>query len=103
MLRFCDSACRTARIRQQNTDRGAFAEFALGFNAPAVQLGDVLHNRQSKAGSTQFATARFVRAVKSFKDPRQIFGADSDPVIAHAERDRIAASFGGETDFTVLV
>jgi hypothetical protein len=64
---------------------GAFAKLALRFDAATMQLCDVLHNRQSQTGASQFATPSFVSPIKALEDPWQMLFADPKPMIGHAE------------------
>src|SRR5439155_19254437 len=58
LLRLCDK-------RQRDANRCSLARFALGFDSTAVELGEMLHYRQSESRSTGLVAARFVPTIKS--------------------------------------
>src|SRR5262249_25070473 len=96
MLRFCDNG-------QDHANRGAASELAFRFDPAAVQLGDMFHNRQPEAGAAELTAAGLVRAIKSFKNSRHIFAANSDAVIADAQHNLTPASSRSETDLAMLI
>jgi hypothetical protein len=49
-----------------------------------MQLRDVFDDRQAEASAAEVAASPFISAIKSFKNPREIFGPDSNSLIAHA-------------------
>src|SRR5205085_5278778 len=89
--------------RESDANRRAAARLALGLNAAAVELRNMFHNRQPQPSAAELATARFVRAIESFEDPRQILTANSNSVIAHAQRDRIAATVRRKADLAISI
>jgi hypothetical protein len=103
MLRFCDSRAIGRHFRRKNdADGGTAPKLTLRLDSAPVQLGDMLHNRETKASPAEFATARFVRAIKSLKDPRQIFMANSDTVVAHAKHGLVATTRPLQTNLTIV-
>src|ERR1700692_1773389 len=66
LLRLCDN-------RQNHPNGRSTSDFAIRFDPAPVELGDVFHYRQPKSSASEFAAACFVRAIKSFENPRQIF------------------------------
>src|SRR5438445_6723931 len=96
LLRLCDN-------RQYHANRRAFADLTLGFDAAAVQLRDVFDNRQAKTGSPNASgTAGFIDAIEALENARQIFFADADAVIAHAQFDFIIAPPSHQPNLAVL-
>src|SRR5437879_3420758 len=57
-------SCRSLQ-RQVQDDRGALSICALGGHGAAVELDDVLDDRQAQAGAAQFAASRFVGAIET--------------------------------------
>jgi hypothetical protein len=103
MLRFCDSRAIGRHSQGKNDANGRSpSKLALSLDPAAVQLGNMFHNRQPKTGAAEFATARFVRAIKPLEDARQIFLTNADTIIAYAKRDLIASAVRFETNFTAL-
>src|SRR6266403_206558 len=96
-----DSRAIGRHFQRKNDANGRSpSKLALSLGPAAVQLGNVLHNRQPKTGAAEFATARFVRAIKPLEDAGQIFLTNSDTIIAYAKRDLIAGAVRFETNFT---
>ena len=55
--------------RQNHPNRRPFSDFALGFDVAAVELRDMFHNRQAKAGaSNAVVAARFVGAIEALEN-----------------------------------
>src|SRR6266481_2704951 len=103
MLQFCDSCAIGRHFQRKNDANGrSMAKLALSLDPAAVQLGNMFHNRQPKTGPAEFATARFVRAIKPLEDARQILLTNADTIIAYAQRDLIAGTVRFETNFTAL-
>ena len=50
----------------------AFADLALRFDAPAVNLRDVLHDREPQSRAPGFPMARLIDAVEAFKDALEV-------------------------------
>src|SRR6266478_5815254 len=103
LLRLCDSGAIGGHFQGKNDANGrAASNLALGLDAAAVQLGDMFHNRQPEAGAAELTAAGLVRAIKSFKNSRQIFLTNSDAIVAHAEHGLIAAPRGLQADLALL-
>src|SRR5438552_14035998 len=93
MLRFCDSRAIGRHFQRKNDANGRSpSKLALSLDPAAVQLGNVLHNRQSKTGAAEFATPRFVRTIKPLEDAGQIFLTIPDTITAYANGDLTAAA-----------
>src|SRR5207253_6656501 len=90
-LRLCDN-------RQRDANRRPATKFAFRLHPSAVKLRDVFDNRQAEAGATEFAAARFVRAIESLENPRQIFAANPNAVIADAKHYFAIAPLGLQAD-----
>ncbi len=63
---------------------------------------DTLRNAQSETRATFGATTRFVYAIQSLKDVRQMFAGDANSRIAHRSRDRIIVGRHCDLDLSVL-
>ena len=59
-----------------------------GADAAAMQLDQVLDNRQSQAGAARIAGARLVDAIEALENPRQILFGNSGPAIGDRDLDR---------------
>ena len=99
VLRFCDGVFVERANRQTDADGRASTDGAFGFNAAAMQFNNVLYNRQSQTRATQFAAARFVRAIKALKNSRQIAARNSDALVADADADLVTLTGGLHHDF----
>ena len=78
--------------RQNHTNRRAFLDFALGFDAAAVELRDVFDDREAETSAANaFGAARFVNAIKALENARQIFFADADAAVAYAQNNFFVA------------
>jgi hypothetical protein len=72
--------------RQNNPNRRAFPEFALGFDVAAVTLSDVFNDCQAKACPGNLVLrSRFIHAVKPLENSRQIVFVNSDAGVAHTQ------------------
>src|SRR5438034_7959037 len=80
--------------RQHHSNCRPAPKLAFGFDATAVQLDDMFHNRQPKAGSTELAATGFVGAIEALENPRQIIFPDPNPIVGHTDRDFMAALHG---------
>src|ERR1700751_734551 len=98
MLRFCYSRNRTGRTWKNHSNGRSFAELAFGFDPAAVQLNNMLHDREPEAGSAKFAAPRLVRPVESLEDPGQIFPADASPTVAYGKDDFAILAFPRQAD-----
>src|SRR5260370_6044224 len=95
MLRFCDNG-------QDHANRGAASELAFRFDPAAVQLGDMFHNREPEAGAAELRAAGLVRAIKSFKNSRQMFLTNSDAIVAYAKHYFAPTTLRSEMNLAVL-
>src|SRR5439155_7877364 len=95
MLRFCDNGQDLMYI-------GVASELAFRFDPAAVQLGDVFHNQQPEAGAAELTAAGLVRAIKSFKNSRQIFLTNSDAIVAYAKHYFAPTTLRSEMNLAVL-
>src|SRR6266446_1423246 len=63
LLRLCDSGAIGGHFQRKNDANGrAASKLALSLDAAAMQLGNMLHNRETKASAAALAAAHFVRA-----------------------------------------
>ena len=82
------SVCVVPSTRQ--FDREAARRPAARFSArtrAAVQLDEVLHDRQPEPGAAGIAGARLVDAVEALEDPRQILVRNARALVRHRDRD----------------
>src|SRR5438128_9602799 len=63
---------------ENHADRCSFARLALSFGSSAMQLRDVLYNREAQSRSAQLAAPCFVNPIETLEDARQIALANSD-------------------------
>ena len=75
--------------RQMDADGRPAPEFTFRLDTAAVQLRDVLHDRKTETRPAELAMARFVRAIESLEDARQIAGRNSRSVIGNAQADPV--------------
>ena len=68
MLRFCDGVAVWRTNRKNRADSRAATEFACSFDTAAVQLDDMLDDRQTQTCATHLATPRFFRPIKPLED-----------------------------------
>ena len=68
---------------------------------PAVDLGDVLHDRQTQSGTAEITAARLVDAVEALEQPRQVLALDAAPLVGDADRDLVVATRRRRTPVTV--
>src|SRR6266404_7621726 len=81
---------------QSEEKGGAVAKIAFGADGAAVGQHDVLRDGEGEAGAAGFAGARFVDAIKTFEETRQMFGGDAGAEILHIEFDsEFDPAFGG--------
>src|SRR5690349_10151752 len=71
-------------------------EFAFGADGTSVGAHDVLGDGEAEAGASGFAGARFVDAIETLEEARQMFGRDSSTVVADIEFDAPLRSTGAE-------
>src|SRR5689334_2481602 len=77
LLRLCDSLSGNGGIRQNHADCRSFSKFTFRFNATAMELNNMLHDRKSETSPPEFTAPRLVRAIKSLENSRQIFLANA--------------------------
>src|SRR5207245_6722593 len=88
---------------QNHANGGSLSEFALGFDAAAVELRDVFDDREAESGAPDaFGAACFIGAIKTFENARQIVFINADAVVAHAERNFAPALLSSKTNSAVL-
>ena len=75
--------------RQVDPYRCPAPKFTFRLDTAAVQLRDVLHDRETEPRPAELAMARFVRAVKSLEDARQIAGRNSRSAIRNTQTNQI--------------
>src|SRR5207249_2368150 len=78
------------------------SKLAFGFEATAVQLDDMFHNRQPKASSTELAATGFVGTIEALKNPGQIIFPDPNAIVGHADRNFMAALHGLDVDLSIF-
>ena len=69
--------------RQVDSKGAALPERAFNCDFPAVNHGNVFHNRQAQTCSSQLATAAFIDNVKSLEYPLLIFFSHAAPVVLY--------------------
>jgi hypothetical protein len=57
-------------------------ELALNLNAATMNLSNVLHNRQTKAGASHLTTPPLIYAVKTLKEAGKMRALDSRPRVS---------------------
>ena len=60
-------------------------------DAAAVQLRDVLYDRETEPGPAQFPVARFIRPVKSLEDAWQIARRNTRSIVRDAESEPVVS------------
>src|SRR5581483_985329 len=75
------SAWSCALFGKRKNESGAFPRLALRDDLSPVGLHDVLHDRQSQAGSAEVARTGPVDPVKTLEDPGEIFLRNADPAV----------------------
>src|ERR1700683_4094495 len=80
------SRMRGDRGGQVNGESGARAWRAVDRQPAAVPVEDVLDQRQTKPGAALRAAFRNVDPIEALGEPRQGFGRNARPVIAHADK-----------------
>ena len=80
--------------REHNANGRPAPKSTLSFDGSAVHLGYMFDDGKAKAGATELAAARFVRAIKAFKNSRQITLTDARAGIADANRHLIIVAGG---------
>ena len=74
------------------------SERALGFNASAMHLSDVLDDRQTQTGAAHFTATRFVGAIKALENAGQIRFRDPNSGIADADYRCLSAATRFQAD-----
>src|SRR5438046_10697298 len=88
--------------RKQHSNSRPPAQLTLSFDAAAVQLRDVFDDGKSQTGSTEFAAAGFVGAIKALENTRQIIFAEPDSITAHADHDSRSPSGALQANASIL-
>src|SRR5512139_1938666 len=83
--------CRPARParsteRQQDRERGPFADPAPDGYRPLVGQDDVLDDGQSEAGAAQLLGPGLVDDIETLEDVREVIGADAGPGVFDIDR-----------------
>src|SRR5664280_2341923 len=73
--------------RQSKKEDAAVVQFAFGPDRAAVYANDVLGDCQSQPGAAALARTRFVNAVKTLEQPRQMLRGYPWAVVVHKEFD----------------
>ena len=80
-----------AALGQRHHEHGPLARLALGPDRPAVQLHELLDQRQADAGALVGAGPHAFDAVEALEQAIDLAGGDADAGVAHDQRDRVAA------------
>src|SRR5439155_14183210 len=92
-----------APLRELEAERGAAAGPTHDSDRPAVELDDVLDDREAETGAGALARARRVHAIEALEHPVLVLGRDPGAGVAHlapdvpgaaSERHRDAAALG---------
>ena len=92
VLRLCDKERSPTGCaeRKNHADRRPFAWLALRFGGAAMQLRDVFHDRETQARAAELAASRFVGAIKTLENARQIVLANPNALIGDTDAYLIA-------------
>src|SRR5262249_4803494 len=71
--------------RQGEEKGAAFAGGAPAPNPAPMQLARGARDRQAEASAADPAGVGVVHPIEAFPDPRQIFGRNADPLVAHCD------------------
>src|SRR5436190_20244232 len=82
----CRNEC-WGRQGQMNCKHAAGPRSAIHHDLAAMGLHDVLYDGQTKPRAAEFTAAGTIDAVKTFKQPRQMFGRDAATLVAHGNAD----------------
>jgi hypothetical protein len=92
--------------RQDHADCCSLVYCTFRLNPAAVQLNDMLYNRQTETSSAEFAATGSIDPIKSLEDAGQISRGDTDPAICDRERDlRVArdhADYNGAAEVRIF-
>ena len=83
---------------QGEVELGAVAEFALGPDAAAVGLDDVLDDGEAEAGAAGFTGAGLVHTVESLEDAVEVLGGDAGAEVLDSELDGIFSELRADAD-----
>src|SRR5665647_2905485 len=78
------------------------SEYAVDRDAAAVDLGDVLDDREAEASPAEVAAASLVDAVEALEEPRQVLARDPLPLVGDAHDDLVAALLERDDDGAAL-
>ena len=79
---------------QMNGKSGTFARRAFDCNRAAVDLGDVLDNRQAQARAAELSAPPFIHNVETFKNAREVFSVYAAAVVLHGDGNLRVRLFG---------
>src|SRR5262245_628601 len=88
--------------RKFDAENAAVAGRAGRFDATVMGGANGSDNRESEARTTQFARARFIDAIKSFKNARQRFRGNPHAIIGYFEKSFAVVSAHVQTDGSAL-
>src|SRR5204863_1778720 len=90
----CATELSRALSREVQQDCGAATDFAFGFDAPAVSLHEVLHDRESQSRATLLTRPSGIHAVESLEDAGQVIGGNAAARITHTDEQVGAGTLG---------
>src|SRR5690606_20255495 len=79
-------------VGQLGSDAGALSDSALGMDAAAVCLDQVLDDGEAESRATRRARAGSVHPVEALEDPGHVLGGDTAAVVTHSQRSGSVAS-----------
>src|SRR5437763_448289 len=82
--------------QRQVERRAAPRPGALGPDFAALRINQVPCDRQPNPSAAAPARPRFVHAVETLEDMREMFGGDPDPAVLHTDLDERFVRFGRE-------
>src|SRR3989338_2431726 len=83
LRRFCERYLLVTEQRQIEVERGAFTRTAAQNDLRAVQLHQLLGNRQPQTRATLFATGRRIDLIETIEDARLLISGNSDSGVLH--------------------
>ncbi len=85
-------------LGKSDTNCCALSQEALHRKLPVVCLGNTLADSESQSRSTLFPRARYIHAVETFTNMRQMLWRNACACVCHVYPDRCAISFCGKGD-----
>src|SRR5271157_4659346 len=85
--------------RQSKVERRTVVQFALCLDVTAVCADNVFRDRQAQARSARLARARFVHAIKTLEQTRQMLAGNSRTKISHVKLHAIFRLARAHQDF----